>query len=212
MGMGQNLEVLSNISLNSFFGYIYFALINFLFLALPGLTVGFIITYLEKIIAFIKLKIYFKKKICIFSEVNNKSLEVARMIHQDYIIIFANTNEKLDLNMKAVKINSKSDITFYMIYNNEEQNLTETLELINKYKNRDKTKIYVVNGKEEASTILDSTDKGNISVEIINENERMIFNLLNNKPLFLNSINKTISILIVGCENIGKEFLESKKH
>jgi hypothetical protein len=64
-----------------------------------------------------------------------------------------------------------------------------------------------VNQSEETPVILDSMDKGNITVEIINETERAVFNLLNNTPLFLNTVDKTISILIVGCGNVGKEFL-----
>ena len=94
-----------------------------------------------------------------------------------------------------------------MISQDEEKNLTEALELISMYKNREKTKIYVINENEETPVILDSTDKGKITVEIINEKERAVFNLLNNKPLYLNAIDNTISILIVGCGNLGKEFL-----
>lgn len=216
IGMGQNLDVLSKISLTTPLGYLYFILINFLFLALPALTLSFVVTFIEKMVAYIKFKISKNKMIIVFSELNDKSLTIAKNMNKKCAIIFANVNEKVNLDIKAIKMNQKineiefnnnSDVTIYMINQNEEENLNETLELINKYKNRDKTKIYVVNNNIEAPTILDSTDKGKINVEIINEKERMIFNLLNDKPLFLNSINKTISILIVGCNDIGKEFL-----
>lgn len=217
IGMSQNLDVLAKISLKSIFGWTYFALINFFFLALPCLTAGMIMSFIDKIVTYIKLRYYKNKKIFVFSELNDKSLIVAKNLERDSLIIFANVNEKKDIGIKSIKTNkkvtnlelhSKSDITFYMISNNEDNNLTDTLELINKYKNRDKTKIYVVNQKDEASTILDSTDKGKIFLEIINEKERHVFSLLNNKPLFLNAFNKTISILIVGCGDIGKEFLK----
>lgn len=213
--MGQNLSILSKISLDTAFGYIYFILINILFLATPSLTIGIILTYLERIISYIKFKFLKNKKICVFSEINEKSLTIAKNI-EDSIIVFANVKEKMEVNIKSIKfskrvkdinLNSKSDVTIYMIYEDEEENLNEALELISKYKERDNTKIYVINDNEEAQTILDSTNKGKVSIEIINEKERHIFDLLNNKPLYLNTLNKTISILIVGCGNIGKEFL-----
>ncbi len=217
IGMGQNLDILSRINLETTFGYLYFILINFLFLILPSLTVGFILSYLEKIIAYIKLKIFHNKKICIFSEINDKSLKIAKNLKNNCTIIFTGDFSKTDISVKSIilnkkitdiKINPKSNVNFYMISQNEEKNLNDTLELIAKYKKRDNTKIYVINKSKETPTILDSTDNGKIDVEIVNETERAIFNLLNNKPLFLNTVNNTISILIVGCGNIGTEFLK----
>ena len=217
-GMGQDLSVLSKINLETTNGYLHFIVMNILFLAAPILTASFILAYLEKIVAHIKLALSKNRKLYVFSEINDKSLLLCKKLQKEKsaTIIFSNVKEKTDINVKGIKLNKKitditfnpkSDITFYMISQNEEQNLNETLELIDKYKDRDKTKIYVINRNEETPTLLDSMDKGKITVEIINEKERAIFNLLDNKPLFLNAIDKTISILIVGCGNIGKEFL-----
>ena len=219
VGMGQDLKLLSKINLATKFGYTYFIFINTIFLTMPILTVSFIITYLEKLITYIKLSLSKNKKVYIFSEVNSKSLMLAKnhLNMERCVIIFTDVNEKKDINIKAIKLNKKiinikhnfkNNITFYMISDNEDKNLNETLELINKYKTREKTKIYVINQNEDAPVILDSTDKGKLTVEIINEKERAIFNLLDKKPLFLNTIKNTISILIVGCGNIGKEFLK----
>ena len=217
IGFGQNLEVLSKIPLNSMLGYLYFILINFLFLALPSLSLSFVITYLEKLVTYIRFKMAKNKKILIFSEINEKSLSIAKNMKGNCAIIFTNVINKTDIDIKSIKTNKnvldikispKSDVTFYMVYQNEERCLNETLELIDKYKDRDNTKIYLVSKSDEAPTILDSTDKGKISLEIINEKERIIFDLLNDKPLFLNSVNDTISILIVGCGDVGQEFLK----
>ena len=216
--MDQDIDFLSNVNLNSLLGHVYFVAVNILFLITPALTVSFIISYLEKLVDHVKFSLSKKKRTIIFSELNDKSLILAR----DYVndkkcsIVFANVKEKNDIKIKSIKllekvtdikINSKNEVIFYIISSNEEKNLNEALELIDKYKDRDNTKIYVLDDNEEAPIILDSTDKGKIDVDIINEKERAIFNLLSNKPLFLNAINKTISILIVGCGNIGKEFL-----
>lgn len=217
--MDQDIDFLSNVNLNSLLGHVYFVAVNILFLITPALTVSFIISYLEKLVDHVKFSLSKKKRTIIFSELNDKSLILAR----DYVndkrcgVVFANVKEKNDIKIKAIKllekvtdikINNKNEVIFYIISSDQEKNLNETLELIDKYKDRDKTKIYVLDDNEEAPIILDSTDKGKIEVDIINEKERAIFNLLSNKPLFLNAINKTISILIVGCGNIGKEFLK----
>ena len=218
IGLGQNLDVLSSITLETINDYLYFILLNILFIILPLLTVGFILSFIEKVLSSIRISLCSNKRICVFSEKNDKSLLIANDLlkYKDARIIFANVKDKTSHNFKTInlnkkvtdiKFNKKSKITFYMISQNEDLNLNESLELIEKFKNRDNIKIYVINQNEEAPVILDSTDKGKIDVEIINEKERAIFNLLDTKPLFLNSINNTISLLIVGCGNIGKEFL-----
>ena len=68
--------------------------------------------------------------------------------------------------------------------------------------------IYVINNTKEAPTILDSTDKGLLKVEVVNETERAIFSLLDNNPLYINTVNNQISLLIVGCGVVGREFLK----
>lgn len=216
ISLSQDLDILSNISLVSLFEYIYYGLIIIFYIALPGLTVGIIVSFVDHVVTYIKLRIFRNKKICVFSELNDKSLIVAKNLEKECTIVFANIEEKKDILVKSIKTNknvfdikfsSKSDITFYMIYEDEERSLNESLELIDKYRESDNIKIYVVNKNPATPLVLDSADKGNITVEIINENERLIFNLLNDKPLFLNIINKTISILIAGCGSIGEEFL-----
>ncbi len=219
-GMGEDLKILSRINLDSTSGYIYFSLMNFMFVLMPVITVGFILTFLEDIYISICLKLMGNKELHIFSDVNEKSLLIARKIQnsQNAKIIFTNVIDKSNLDIKTMCIKEKitsilfdknyKAITFYLISENEEENLHMALELIEKYRNKDNIKINLLNSAEETVAVIDSTDKGKVSVEIINEKERAVFNLLNNTPLFLNCINKTISILIVGCGKLGKEFLK----
>ena len=218
--MGEDLKILSVINMNEANGYIYFIFMNILFVVMPIIAIGFILTFLENIfskLAFLSLK---DKELHIFSEVNEKSVLLAKKIptSKNVKILFANVEDKSKVDKKIycfkeriTNINflkNTGKISFYIISDNEEENLNMTLELIEKYKNRENTKINIVNSAAETVTILDSTDKGKISVEIINEKERAIFNLLNDTPLFLNNINKTISILLIGCGSVGKEFLK----
>lgn len=216
--MEQDLGVLARINLSSMMEYFYLILLIILFLLTPALTVSFIVSYLERIISKLKFIMSRNKKLYVFSELNDKSIILSKNLDnkKKIAIIFCNVQDKKDIGIKSIKLsdrvenikfNSKSDITFYMVDANEEENLNATLALIDKYKTFNKIKINVVNRTEETPVILDSMDKGNITVEIINETERAVFNLLNNTPLFLNTVGKTISILIVGCGNVGKEFL-----
>lgn len=219
-GMGQDLQLLSKIDMNVKNGYIYFIFMNILFVIMPIITAGVILSFLENILEKISFRLLRNKDLHIFSEVNEKSLLIAQKLEdiKSARIVFTNVTDKNKVTVKSIKIKEKMvnikfeknrrKLVFYAISEDESENLNNTLELIEKYKNRENTKINIVNNTEEASTILDSTDKGKISVEIINEKERAVFNLLNNMPLFLNCINKTISILIVGCGNLGKEFLK----
>ena len=216
--MEQDLSILARINPSSMIEYFYLILLIILFLLTPALTVSFIVAYFEKVISKLKFMLSKNKKLYVFSELNDKSILISKNLEKQKksTIIFCNVQDKKDTLIKSIKLNDrvenikfnpKSDITFYMIDANEEENLNATLVLIDKYKTYNNIKINIINHTEETPIILDSMDKGNITVEIINETERAVFNLLNNKPLFLNTIGKTISILIVGCGNVGKEFL-----
>ena len=77
-GMGQNLGILSGINMNTTNGYIYFIFINLLFIIMPVITVGFILSFIENTYA--KICLFFNKnnELHIFSEVNNKSILIAK--------------------------------------------------------------------------------------------------------------------------------------
>ena len=74
IGLGQNLDVLSSITLETINDYLYFILLNILFIILPLLTVGFILSFIEKVLSSIRISLCSNKRICVFSEKNDKSL------------------------------------------------------------------------------------------------------------------------------------------
>lgn len=227
IGINQDLSIISSINLNSVLGISYIVYIYLIFLALPLLTASVILIFLSDIFVKLKFELNKNKKLYIFSEVNEKSIFVAKDIlikeKNQGIFIFANYNRenniydlndikciKLSQDIKNLKLSNKNNkVTYYLISKDEEENLNNSLALIDKYKNRKNTKIYIVNNSKDAPIILDSTNKGEIELEIVNEVERVIYNLLDKYPLYLNAINNKISILIIGCGNTGKEFLKS---
>lgn len=218
--MNQDTSILEILDLSNVYEVVYFIVINALFILMPILTTGAILAFLSDIFIKFKLKMAQKKDLYIFSELNEKSEMIAKRLKRtnNCAIIFACSKNRetsiksVMLEEKITDIKIKNDnnlLTFYAISSDEEENINYALELIHKYKNRANTKIYVVNRTLEAPTILDSVDKGKITVEIINEIEREIYNLLDTKPLYENAINETISVLVVGCGKVGKEFLKT---
>ena len=221
ISLGGNIEILSKIDLSNIRGWIYFIWINGLYLALPLLAASTIIAFINDLFTGYRLKRIKNKDVFIFSEMNEKSIFIAENYSnkKKCAIIFADTenvkNSK-ENTFKSIKLSEKineidfsdySNLTIYMISEDEELNLNNTLELIDKNKNK-KMKIYVVNSSKEAPAILDSTDKGMLDIEIVNETERAIFSLLDDKPIYIDSINNSISLLIAGCGHVGKEFLK----
>lgn len=219
--LNEEIDILANISLHDWFGWVYFLYVNGLLIALPIFTVSTLMAFINDLFVDIKLKKLKYKNLYIFSEMNEKSLTIAKQYSKfdNGEILFLNVNNKEDEfeSFKAIKLSDgineinlndyQKNITVYMISENEEQNLNNTLEFINKYKNKSMM-VYVINNTEEASTILDSTDKGNLRIDIVNETERAIFSLLDTYPLYENSISNVISLLIIGCGNVGSEFLK----
>lgn len=228
VGINQDFSIISNIDIVDIFTVMYIVFIYIIFLTLPLLTASIILIFLSDI--FVKLKFNINKNndnLYIFSDINEKSVIMSKKIlsesKEKVTLVFANYNRDKDLekaiDKRAIKLsqnitninigNKNNNVTFYLISEDDNENLNNSLVLIEKYKQRENTKMYVVSSLEQTPIILDSTDKGKICVEIINEVERVIYNLLEAYPLYLNSINNVISVLIVGCGKTGREFLKA---
>ncbi len=231
--LNEDINVLSKINLHSVFGCIYFIWINVFLIALPFFTVSTLIAFIGDLLTGYKFRKLKNKNLYFFSEMNEKSIMIAKCYaNNNNVIIFANVEKNKDnktddfksiiLSEKIGEVNLNNydnNITIYMISKNEEQNLNDALEIMEKYKNK-KIKVYVINNTEEAPVILDSANreiikklkendnKEYVNVEIVNEAERAIFNLLDKKPLYAGTIDNTISLLIIGLGQVGKEFLK----
>ena len=230
--LNEDINVLSKINLHSVFGCIYFIWINVFLIALPFFTVSTLIAFIGELFTNYKFRKLKNKNLYFFSEMNEKSIMIAKCYaNNNNVVIFTNVENnkwnksdgfksiKLSEKINEVNLNNYNNITVYLISKNEEQNLNDALEIMEKYKN-EKIKVYVINNTEEAPIILDSANreiikklkendnKEYVNVEIVNEAERAIFNLLDKKPLYAGTIDNTISLLIIGLGQVGKEFLK----
>ena len=225
----QDLSIINALEVNYFYEWIYLCLIYFSFLLIPLITTTFLLSLIDNL--FSKIRLFFSpnKTKYIFSEINEKALAIAsnKANKHNNIIFTINKDEQIDYNylnqvqeLHGIKLyNEVSNIKlrraknkrveFYLL-SDTKNNLNDAVEIINKYKNTTNFfKIFVLTHNNTDSIILDSMDKGNIQVIIVNENERMVYQLLYNKPLYLEAIKNTISVLVISDNDIGLEFIKA---
>lgn len=190
----------------------------------PILAAGVIISFISNEIDEIRARKKTTKTVHIFSEINEKSVLLAKTLKEaDNIVIFCDKADKKEFYEQIKNKNGiilKKDITklslqkylgeirIYEISDNQDQNLNQTLDLIAKKKNMNVT-IYLFSMAEEARVILDSVEKGNIKTIIIDEALQLVYQVLDEKPLYQNVENGLISVLIVGVGKVGTQFLKA---
>lgn len=232
--MNQDTSIIEPLLTQGIFPHIYYMILQILFIVMPALAVGVVISRVTNVISFVKIKYALKMdEIHIFSEINEKSEFFAQRLIDKVDDDFENSEEIEKLNIrksiifsnkdnKSTKIklckaneditdisinNQHKKLAFYALSLDEDKNISDGLNLIQKYKENENVTIYVLCNDKNASLIFDSVDKGKLTFELVNEVERSIYNLLDTHPLYLESINKTISVLVIGCGNTGLEFL-----
>lgn len=224
--LSQDFELIGQIELNNnLIHLIYVVVIYVIFFLQPLTTATAIISLLTDYISKIQLHLARKKKALVFSEINEKTLAIARKEGKEkgVLLLFLYDSEINEIYIKEIKklkgiVLSRditdiqidnNNITYYLFSNNQEKNLKDALGLLSERHRRKKVQMYVLSNSEEARLILDSCDKKGVQLELINEADRVIYNHLYTVPLYKQAINNQISILIVGCGKIGTEFLKA---
>lgn len=225
--LGQDFELINNIELNNILNTIYVISIYILFLLEPLITATAILSLLGNNLSKIKLVLSRYKEIIVFSEINEKTITIAKkqFNKKKSQIVFVDDKEEkenfkkdlaqlkaITLNRKITDLNFKNiNVIYYLFSKDEEENLNNALELLKQGNNKKEKnrKIYILNNSEDARIILDSAQKNNIRLELINEIDRAIYQHIYDEPLYKNSVNNQISVLIVGCGKLGREFLKT---
>lgn len=229
IGMNQDIDIVRNIQILDFYEWVYVGFICLMYLLIPLMTATFLLSLIDNFVAKVRLVFSKKVKMFVFSNINERCLEIASRVKSfDSMILFANYNRnKIDeafldkvSTMKGIKISSNvSDIKFkksyrelyfYLFSSNMEENLDNAIKLIQKYRDsKIKVWIYLLSNDEVAGSILDSMDKGNVYLDIVNEPERITYQLLDSKPLYLNTVNNKISALIIGDDIMASQFIKA---
>lgn len=212
-----------------------------IFVLAPIFTFSFVVSLFKNISAYFKYLTSYFRDAYIFSELNEKSLVLANDIknkHKKSVVVFTDVFEgneekiyeliegakrlgaicfKKDILVVDFKKHSaKKTISFFAIGGNETENLNQSLKLIDNYKQRTNTHIYVFSTKIESELLLTATDKGQIRVRRINEVRSLINRLLyeNGKIIFQSAKNspsglKNISAVVVGMGRHGTEMVKA---
>lgn len=220
---------------------IYQAWISIIYVIAPMFTIGVVLSLFKNISAYLKyLRAYFKE-VYVFSELNDKSLVLAGDIKNKnkkaaivFTDVFEDNEEKIfELIEQSKKIGAirfkkdilvvdfkkhsgKKNISFFAIGNNETENLNQALKLINNYRERENTHLYVFSTRIESELLLTAIDKGKVKVRRINEVQSLVNRILyeRGEVLFESAMDtgngsKNISAIVVGMGHHGTEMVKS---
>lgn len=239
----SDFDVIRNIiaTKDSLFYNIYSCYAAILFVLSPALTFGVVLSFFKNASAYRSYIKSYNKNIYVFSVLNEKSLALAESILEHYDnckIIFAgvqNSCEEEELNIAkakelrticfktdiiAVNFNFHSrdkEINFFMIDDNESENIKQALNVIKKYRDRGKVRMYVFSNELEGEVLLNGVETNVLKLRRISDVRTLIYSLFQTKGdlLFkeavkdLSSNKKLISAVVVGLGKHGTEMVKS---
>ena len=201
----------------------YTLVFSILFVLAPVLTFGFVLSFFKNVSAYKRYITHYSSDVYIFSELNEKSLALAKSLHnnnsQKRLFVFTDVFEKeeeqsYELVEEAKELgaicfkkdiitidfsfhSSKSALSFFAIGENQSENISQALKIIDKLKYRENTNLYVFSTQVEAEILLanafenhnDKVEKPiSIKVRRVNEVQSLI-----NRNLYENGFEKIFS-------------------
>lgn len=188
-------------------------------------------------VSYLKLVLLNKQNrdVFVFSEVNERSvnlaIDISKNVKKKSDFIFISLTEKVkdydyllekmncfflpdDISNIKLNIKNKSNVYFFNIAENENDNLNDTLQIIDRFSKEEKEiqkkiHIYMFSEKQDIDKMIDSTDKGLLNVRIIDFAQLSCYKLFDEYPLYKGMKNNTISLAILGMNSIGEEVLKS---
>lgn len=156
----------------------YSILFSILFVAAPFLTFGFVLSFFKNIFGYIRFAMNYKSDLYVFSELNERSLALAQSLAENKtekrFFVFTdveNADEKKELIEKAGELDAvcfgrdivtidlsfhskSSKVSFFAIGNDESQNVSLALKIVDKFRDRENTELFVVASRIESEMIL----------------------------------------------------------
>ncbi|MBO5714885.1 MAG: hypothetical protein J6S23_00640 [Clostridia bacterium] len=207
----------------------------------PILTFSFVLSMLKNIFAYIRYYGSFFKDVYVFSELNDRSLALANNIRSNSkkaVIVFTdvfgeNEESMFELIEEAKKLRaicfkedilvinfkrhySKKTISFFTIGIDETENLNQGLKLIERYKQRENTNLYIFSTNVESELLLCSTDDSVVKVRRINEVQSLINRVLYERGQTIfdsarenDEGTKDISAVVIGMGRHGTEMVKA---
>ncbi len=246
---------LANVSPEVFRGYTI--VFSVLFVLAPLLTFGFVMSFFKNFSAHMRYLTHFNYDAYIFSELNEKSLALAKSLYDNKsekrLFIFTDVFEKeeeqsYELVEKAKETgaicfkkdiitinfsfhNRKKELNFFAIGENQSKNINQALKIIDAFKYRKNTNLYVFSTQVEAEMLLsnafeNNTEAGNsnkeknqiaIKVRRVNEVQSLVYRNLyeNGYDKIFNSAYeeddgvKKINAVVIGMGQHGTEMTKA---
>lgn len=212
-----------------------------LFVLSPVLTFGVVLSFFKNASAYRRYLKSYNKNIYVFSRLNEKSLALGESILEKYnkakIIYMAveDRDETKEAHMPRAKAlgaicfrddilsvnfhfhSHEKKIAFFMIDENESDNVKQALNMIEKYKDRENTRLYVFSNGLEGEVLLSSVKTNALKLRRISNVRTLIYDLLQNTGELLfkeavkgpDSEKKLISAVVVGLGKHGTEMTKS---
>lgn len=169
----------------------------------------------------------------IFSHINARSLALAediRRTQKKCRIIFAGCGDKdghaeteklldcviteEDISHLRITFKETRHTHFFCITEDDDLNLNHALMLIDSLKDKGKEAqqkhhIYLFSHMPDMDVMIDSTQKGFTDIQVINENELLIYDLLDRYPLYRSAKDGKINVLLCGNGNLMESALRT---
>lgn len=226
----------------------YTILFSILFVLAPILTFGFVLSFFKNVSAYKQYVAHYKSNVFIFSELNEKSLALAKSLHKngkkDRFFVFTDVFEKeeersYELVEKAKELGAvcfkkdivtidfsfhskKSELNFFAIGEDQSENISQALKIVDKLKHRDNTNLYVFSTQIESEMLLANTfnnEHGEIKIKVrrVNEVQSLIMrNLYENgyNKIFQSAYDdgsrvKKINAVVIGMGQHGTEMTKA---
>ena len=220
---------------------LYTMLAAVLFVLAPFLTFGFVMSFFKNISAYKNYYLKYYSDVYVFSELNEQALALARSLKSNRkkrIIVFTDifetndekTYELMDQAYELGAIMFKKDIsvvnfgfhsansnlTFFIIGSDADENVKQSLALIHRYQDRKKAELYVFTTSVNSELLLSKSTTGNMKVRRINEVQSLISRHLYDEGFEIfqtakegDKEKKDISVLIIGMGSIGTEMTKA---
>lgn len=181
----------------------YTAFATLVVVAAPLLTFGFVLSFFSELISYGRLMISYFAPLYIFSELNDRSLTLAEDIHREnpearivFTDVFEATEEiawerqEQARNLGAILFrkdvvsidfrghSKKSPLWFFTIAQDEDSNIRHGLRLIEQYRTREDTHLYVFSTGAEGEALLSSAHGGAMKVRRVDEVRSLINRVL----------------------------------
>ncbi len=239
MNLSYDFVTQSTASIEGWLQSAYIIYAALMFVLSPLLTFSVVLSFFKNISASLKFMLHYNWDVYVFSELNDKALSIAKSVkHKKIVFIFADVyndddeqtseliqrakalngicfkKDVLDINLNFH--NKDKNITFFLIGENESENVEQTLILSSQYENRPNTKVYTFSVDIESELLLSTMGNRNLRTYRINEIRSRLNRMLytDGKKLFDNAKEmengkKLISAVIVGMGGFGTEMTKT---